>query len=223
MSIFKRLVTVVRGHASEVGEAIADANALTELDQLMRDCDKSLEDSKKSLTEMAGKRNLQDKKINSIQADIEKYTEGARKAQQQENMDLARQAAERVMSLKKDLTAAEALREQYAAGETSIRSNIKALEAKKERMRAEIDTVKATEQMQKSQAMLASSHANVNSSFSDAEKSLERLKKRQEEKAARMEAASALDDELSGNSLDKELASLDGGGADVDDFLSSLK
>lgn len=222
MSIFKRLITVVKGHASDMGEAIADANALTELDQLLRECDKSLEDAKISLTNMAAKRNLQDKKISDLKADIEKYTDGARKAKAVENMDLARQAAEKVVGLQTDLRAAEELRTQFADAEANIRSNIKLLQVKKERMRAEVDTVKATEQMQKSQAMLASSHANVNSSFSDASKSLERLKARQAEKAARMQAANQLDDELTGTSLDKELEALGGGSSAADDLLKSL-
>lgn len=222
MSIFKRLMTVVKGHVNEAGEAIADANALTELDQLLRECDNSLEDAKKSLTGMAAKRNMQDKKISDIKADIEKYTDGARKAKAADNMELARQAAERVMGLQNDLKAAETLRDQYAVAETNIRNNIKALTVKKERMRAEVDTVKATEQMQKSQEMLASSHANVNNSFSDASKSLDRLKARQAEKAARLEAANELDDVLSGTSLDAELNALDGGKSDTDDFLSKL-
>lgn len=222
MSIFKRLVTIVKGHASEVGEAIADANAITELDQLLRECDKSLEDSKKSLTSMAGKRNLQEKKVAELQADIEKYTDGARKAKAAENMDLARQAAEKVMALRNDLTAAETLRDQYKDAEFKIRENIKALTIKKDRMKAEVDTVKATEQMQKSQSMLASSHANVNNSFSDASKSLDRLKQRQAEKSAQFEAAAELDDVLSGSSLDSDLAALDGGKKDADDFLANL-
>ncbi|MEX0298419.1 MAG: PspA/IM30 family protein [Kordiimonas sp.] len=222
MSIFKRLVTVVKGHANDVGEAIADANALTELDQLLRECDESLEKAKASLTSMAAKRNLQDKKIADLQADIEKYTEGARKAKAAENMDLARQAVEKVIALQGDLKSAEDLRGQYAEAENNIRSNIKALQAKKERMRAEVDTVKATEQMQKSQEMLASSHANVNSSFSDASKSLERLKARQAEKAARLKAANELDDELTGTSLDKELDAIGGSSSAADDLLNSL-
>lgn len=222
MSIFKRLITVVKGHANDVGESIADANALTELDQLLRECDDSLEEAKKSLTAMAGKRNLQDKKIADLQADIEKYTDGARRAKAAENMDLARQAAEKVIGLQSDLKSAETLRGQYAEAEANIRSNIKALQAKKERMRAEVDTVKATEQMQKSQEMLASSHANVNSSFSDASKSLERLKARQAEKAARLQAASELDDELTGTSLDKELDALGGSSSAADDLLKNL-
>lgn len=222
MSIFKRLITVVKGHVSGAGEAIADANALTELDQLLRECDNSLEAAKTSLTGMAAKRTLQDKKINVIKADIEKYTDGARRAKALENMSLARQAAEKVMSLQGDLKAAEDLRDQYNKAEQNIRDNIKALTVKKERMRAEVDTVKATEQMQKSQELLASSHANVNNSFSDASKSLERLKQRQAEKSARLEAAEDLDDILSGTSLDSELSALGGGKTDTDDFLSKL-
>jgi len=222
MSIFKRLVTVVKGHANEVGESIADANALTELDQLLRECDDSLEKAKASLTGMAAKRNMQDKKVSDLLADIEKYTEGARKAKTAENMDLARQAVEKVIALQADMKAAEELRTQYGAAENNIRSNIKTLQAKKGRMRAEVDTVKATEQMQKSQEMLASSHANVNNSFSDASKSLDRLKARQAEKAARLKAANELDDELTGTSLDKELAAISGGSSAADDLLNSL-
>jgi len=222
MSIFKRLITVVKGHANQVGEDIADANALTELDQLLRECDQSLEKAKSSLTGMAAKRHMQDQKITGLKADIEKYTDGARKAKAAENMDLARQAVDKVLALQTDQQAAESLREQYASAENNIRSNIKALTVKKERMRAEVDTVKATEQMQKSQEMLASSHANVNSSFSDASKSLDRLKARQAEKAARMKAANELDDDLSGSSLDKDLAAIGGSSSAADDLLSSL-
>ncbi|RMS55096.1 hypothetical protein ALP66_05573, partial [Pseudomonas amygdali pv. photiniae] len=41
-SIWKKLVTAVRGGASEVGESIADANAIRILDQEIRDADNAL-------------------------------------------------------------------------------------------------------------------------------------------------------------------------------------
>ncbi|MEX5591009.1 PspA/IM30 family protein, partial [Pseudomonas urmiensis] len=41
-SIWKKLVTAVRGGASEVGESIADANAIRILDQEIRDAENAL-------------------------------------------------------------------------------------------------------------------------------------------------------------------------------------
>ena len=42
MSIWKKIITAVRGGASEVGEAIVDANAIRILEQEMRDADKAV-------------------------------------------------------------------------------------------------------------------------------------------------------------------------------------
>lgn len=221
-SIISRLFRIGKGHVMNAAEDIADANAITELDQLMRECDDNLKKSKQNLTDLSAKRQMQDDKIATLQGDVEKYTDGAKRAKAADDMTLAMECAERVMKLQADITAAEILKTQYGEAEETIRQSIKDLTAKKAHFQAEIDSIKATEQMQAAQSALASSSANVNSSFSDAEDSLKRIKARQQEKAARLKASQTLDAQESGKDLDAKLKGLGGGSSSAQSFLDTL-
>ncbi|WP_205914804.1 PspA/IM30 family protein, partial [Pseudomonas viridiflava] len=57
-SIWKKLVTAVRGGASEVGESIADANAIRILDQEIRDADSALVRARDGLITIKAKHKL---------------------------------------------------------------------------------------------------------------------------------------------------------------------
>jgi len=50
MNIFKKLITAVRGGASEVGEAIVDTQAIRILEQELRDSKSALDQAKINLT-----------------------------------------------------------------------------------------------------------------------------------------------------------------------------
>ena len=55
MGIITKIWTAMRGHATEAGQTIVDANALTILDQEMRDADTELRRSKDSLAQVMAK------------------------------------------------------------------------------------------------------------------------------------------------------------------------
>ena len=47
--MFKSIVTIFRGRAAEAGEALIDANAMTILDQQIRDCATAIETTRRTL------------------------------------------------------------------------------------------------------------------------------------------------------------------------------
>ena len=73
MGIITKIWTAVRGHATEAGEAIIDSNALTILDQEMRDADAELRRSKDSLTEVMAKRKVASDKLLDKKAKAKEY------------------------------------------------------------------------------------------------------------------------------------------------------
>ncbi|MCG8510594.1 MAG: PspA/IM30 family protein, partial [Rhodospirillales bacterium] len=93
------------------------------------------------------------------------------------------------------------------------------------RLKQQVDTVKATEKVQKAQAAVAARHSGAGSSMRSAVDSLERLKTRQAERAAQFEAASELAVSTEEQSLDDKLkaAGIVDGGADSSDVLARLK
>ena len=56
MSIFRKLITAVRGGATEVGEAIIDTQAFRILEQEIRDAKRALTQSKQSLTNVVAQK-----------------------------------------------------------------------------------------------------------------------------------------------------------------------
>ena len=62
MSIFNKLLTAVRGGATEVGEAIVDSQSIRILEQEIRDSKKALNDAKTGLTSIMAEKMGVDRK-----------------------------------------------------------------------------------------------------------------------------------------------------------------
>jgi len=58
MSIFKKIMTAIRGGASEAGEAIIDANATRIFEQEIRDAENHLTKAKRDLTGVMAEANV---------------------------------------------------------------------------------------------------------------------------------------------------------------------
>ena len=88
-----------------------------------------------------------------------------------------------------------------------------------------MDTVKATENVQRAQAAVAERHSGSNSKMRTAMDSLERIKEKQALKSAQMEAARDLAQENSEASLQTRLeeAGIAPGGSSADEVLARLK
>ena len=225
MSIWAKVATAVRGGVNEVGEAIIDNQALRILDQEIRDADNGLGKSKEALTSIIAKRKLADKKVASLKSSLAEYEGYAMQALDKGDEGLATEIAEKIAGLETELLAEDGMAGSFAGSESQLRKAVAQTEANLKRLKQQVDTVKATETVQRAQAAVAARHAGTGSSMRSALDSLERLKTKQAERAAQFEAASELAESTEQVSLDDKLkaAGIVGGSASGSDVLARLK
>ncbi len=224
MNILQKLFTAARGAATEVGETIVDNQALRILDQEIRDADVELRKAKDALTEIMAKRKLGTNKVNDLRNTIKRYENNAMQALNQGNEALATEVAERIAQMEADLATEEVLVNDFQQSEQNLRNTIAKTEGHIKRLKQQVQTVKATEAVQKAQASVAARHSGANSSMQGALGSLERIRQRQTEQAARFEAAEELDTMEGENDLDAKLAAAGiGSSAGGGDVLARLK
>ena len=225
MSIWAKVATAVRGGVSEAGEAIADNQALRILDQEIRDAENGLSKSKEALTGIIAKRKLADKKVEGLKSSLTEYEGYAMQALDKGDEELANEIAGKIAGLETELMAEEGVAKSFADSESQLRKAVTHTAANLKRLKQQVDTVKATETVQKAQAAVAARHSGTGSSMRSALDSLERLKNKQAERSAKFEAASELAESTEEVSLDDKLkaAGIVGGGASGGDVLARLK
>ncbi|KEQ17940.1 PspA/IM30 family protein [Endozoicomonas numazuensis] len=203
MSIWGKVITALKGATNEVGESIADSNALRILDQEIREASDQLQQSKTQLAGIMAKQKLSDQKCKELKEKVAEYESYAMKALEQGDETLATEVATKIADYEAQLTSEQEMESSFASSVTSLKKAIADAEANLRRLKQQVDTVKATESVQKAQAACAAKHSGVNSKMATATDSLERIKRRQAERAAQMEAAS----ELSGDTVESDLQS----------------
>ncbi len=225
MSIWAKVATAVRGGVNEAGEAIDDSQALRILDQEIRDADNGLSKSKDALAGIIAKRKLADKKVESIKSSLAEFEGYAMQALDKDDESLATEIAEKMAGLETELLGEEGVAKSFADSEGQLRRAVAQTEANLKRLKRQVDTIKATEMVQRAQAAVAARHSGAGSSMRNAVDSLERLKAKQAERAAKFEAASELAGSTEEVSLDDKLkaAGIIGGGASGGDVLARLK
>lgn len=225
MSIWARVATAVRGGVSEAGEAIVDHQALRILDQEIRDADNELGKSKDALTDIIAKRKLADKKVAGLKSSLEEYENYAMQALDKNDDALAGEIAGKIAGLETELMGEQGLAKSFADSETQLRKAVAQTEANLKRLKQQVDTVRATEMVQKAQAAVAARHSGAGSSMRSAVDSLDRLKAKQAERSAKFEAASEIAQSTEEISLEDKLkaAGIVGGGASGGDVLARLK
>ena len=225
MNIWAKVATAIRGGVSEAGEAIVDSQALRILDQEIRDADNGLIGSKEALTGIIAKRKLADKKVDSLEASIKEYEGYAMQALDKGDETLATEIADKIAGLEAELAGEEGVAKSFAESEAELRRAVSQTEANLKRLKQQVDTVKATETVQRAQAAVAARHSGTGSSMRSAVDSLERLKTKQAERAAKFEAASELAHSTEEVSLDDKLkaAGIADGGASGGNVLKRLR
>lgn len=225
MSLLQKILTLFRGTAHEAGQAVVDANAMKILDQEIRDAGNELIRSKEELTKVMAQRQLlatrsQDRVTKK--GEYESYIAGAlRKGDEA----LAREVAERLSAVETDLKSDEQTLAQYDGSIRSLKTAITETERKLTRVKQQIDTVKATEAVQRAQGAVAARHSGANGKVSTALDSLERIQARQAERGARMTAAQQLENESGDGDLNVRLANagLLGSSSSVDNILDRFR
>lgn len=222
--MWKQLVTLVRGTAHEAGQSVADARALTILDQQMRDAGSAQAKARDDLATLTARRRMVEKEVEALASQRDKYEASARAAIARGDMDLARQVAERLSTIEQDGSAKLPQVEEMRAAEDRMRAIIQSGDGKIEALRREVDVVRANESVQKAQAAVAGNYGGTLSQLGSAAESLQRMKERQAIQGEKFRAAAELEDSRTGADLDAKLkaAGLLPGASSADDILARL-
>lgn len=225
MNIWSKMVTALRGGVNEAGELIVDSQALRILDQEVRDATAELKQSKDGLTAILARQKLAEEKASSIGESIAEYEGYAVKAMEKGDDALALEVAEKIADLENQLDTEKKSAAQFAASANDLRKAILAAEQNIKRIKQQIDTVKATENVQRAQVAVAERHNGSNSKLRTAMDSLDRIKEKQALKSAQIKAAAELAEDSREDSLQDKLekAGIAASGARAQDVLDRLK
>lgn len=223
MSVWKKLITAVKGGANEAAQAAVDSQAIRILEQEIREAKEELRKSDHARTQILAKRKLSQQKIDSFNASISEYEAHARKAVDSDRQ-LALDCAQKVADLKAEQEQEQQYLDQFKQSEKQLAGNIQQAKANLRRLEQQVDMVKATESVQKAQVAVSSRHMGANSKMKTATESLSRIQDKQKMRSAELQAAEELASEESTSDLEKRLAEagIKGGKTSADDELSRI-
>ena len=225
MNVWLKMVTALKGGANEMGEAIVDGQALRILDQEVRDASEELKQSKHSLAAMMAQHKIAEKKSEEFKERIQEHEGYAIKALGKNDEALALEVAGKIVDIENDMVLENSVASDYAGSIDQLCLAIKQAEIKIKRLKQQVDTVKATESVQRAQAAVAERYSGSNAKLQTAMESLERIKEKQALNAAQMDAVSELEFETSEASLMEKLEAAGIASRDVkaNDILARLK
>jgi phage shock protein A len=191
--MFKTVFTIFRGRQAEAIEAFADHNALTLLDQQIRDAASDLDRARRALAIARAQDSAEAERIESMRkrnADLEQRAVAALDGGRE---DLAAEAAEAIAGLENDVAAATAARASFSRE----CDKLLAMTNDAERRFAELErgrrAARAAEAIRRLRARGASNLGGGDSALRDAEATLKRLRERQLEDEAATCAIEAME------------------------------
>lgn len=223
MSVWRKLVTAVKGGATEAAQNVVDSQAIRILEQEIREAKEELRKSDHARTQILAKCKLAQQKVDGLKASISQYEEHARKAVDTDRQ-LALDCAQKVSDLTAELEGEQTYLDQFTQSEKQLAGNISQAKANLKRLEQQVDMVKATESVQKAQVAVSSRHMGANSKMKTATESLSRIQEKQKLKNAELEAAEELASNESSDDLEKRLAEagIHGGKSSADDELKRI-
>jgi len=225
MNLLSKMLTALRGGVNEAGEAIVDTQALRILDQEIRDASEELKHSKASLAEILAQQKVGEEKCLGLKKEVEEYEGYAIKALEKNDEALAREIAQKIANTQNQLTGEEATVGGYKQSADQLKAAIVQAEQNLKRIKQQVDTVKATENVQRAQAAVAERHSGSESKMQTAMESLERIKEKQALKSAQMNVAKEMAGSSEEASLQDKLqkAGIIANETTADDILARLK
>lgn len=205
MSIFKKIITAVRGGVTEAGEAIVDANATRIFEQEIRDAEKHITIAKRDLTEVMAKQMQAARELAQTQASIKEHEGYAVQALNQGNEALALEVAEKISELESNELEQQQANESYLKNADRLKELIKKSERQLVEHKRQLSMVKTTESVHKATSAITDNFTASNSKLLNAKDSLERIKKKQALYDDKLKAAEQLESENVDNSLQNKL------------------
>ncbi len=205
MNVLQKLITMIRGSARELGEAVVDSQALRITEQEIIDAKSQLEDAKGSLAQVVAKRMAEERNVNELNKQKIEYETHALSAVEQNNEALALEVAAKVGDLEVQLGQKTSVVNQYTDQANRLKNQIETAEKNIAEYQRELDMVSTTASVQKATAQVTSEINSQQSALSSARESLERIKEKQQQHDDLQEAKKEVDASLKKADLDTQL------------------
>ncbi|MCK5830054.1 MAG: PspA/IM30 family protein [Methylococcales bacterium] len=205
MSIFSKLITAVRGGATEAGQAIVDTQAIRILEQELRDSKTALNDAKTNLTTIMAEKMSLDRKVKDLNSKIAEHEGYAIQAMDKKDDALALDIATKISEFEHELTIQQGILDGYDSKVSGLKKMIRQTERNIQAMDREISVVKTTEKVQKANDLASAKFSGSTSALNSATESLERIKERQQKREDQATAALELETEENGDDLQARL------------------
>jgi phage shock protein A len=192
MTVIKKLVTLLRGSARELGESVVDANATRIYEQEIIDAKHSIEQARGDLTGVMAKEMQTARAIDKLKAEVARHEGLAVEALNKQHEPLALEVAEKVSALEQELEEQTRSHANYADQVVKLKELIRQAEQRIREHERELAIAKTTESVYRATRSISESIGASGSKLSNARESLT--------------AAKALDDEIGHASLEKKLA-----------------
>jgi len=205
--MFEKLFTAARGIASKAGEAVIDANALTILEQEIRDATVVHRRSRNDLATLMAHEMAARRAVDRTQSELEKRTDQTRQALEKDDVTLAEDLANQVVGLEDELNRQKQRLEDQRARVRRLRDAVRKIETRLARLRQSLVQARDTNLVHRAQRTSRNDVSDISSAVSAAEESLARLSTLQEEEDDRLTALDTLDAEDRGDDLADRLQS----------------
>jgi phage shock protein A len=204
--MFKSIVTIFRGRSHEAAEAVVDANAMTILDQQIRDCVAAIEATKRTLALAIAQERQEAERLKKVSCQIEDLEARARQALEAGNEDLALEAAETIASLETEHKDASKALTRHNGETGRLHTTVKQAKQRLIELERGRCTAVKTEAVLKLRDVQTGTAASFQTTMRDAEATLDRLKQRQGDLDAAADALDELESETSPKSLKDKFA-----------------
>jgi len=198
MSVLKKLVTLVRGSARELGQSMVDGNATRIYEQEIHDAKASIAQARGELTAVMAQEMQTARDIERIQSDIRRHEDIAiqvlDKAEQGAADELlAEKVAARVAALEGELHQQTTTHAGLVMQIGKLKELIRTAEQRIREHEREISIAKTTESVYRATQSISDSMGTTGSRIASARESLERIKQRHQTQADRIVAADTLE------------------------------
>ena len=205
MNVWSKMLTALRGGFNEFGESMIDNQALRILDQEIRDADDELKKTRESLASMMARQKMTEEEIGKINEKITEYEGYGLKALEKGDEALGLEVAGKIADLEVERNDEQRRSEEITQSVVSLRKSVLQAENTIKRLKQQVDTIKATESVQKAQMTVARRQGHGDAKLQTALESLERIKKRQEQAQAEINAYQEIEAENKDEGLEARL------------------
>lgn len=236
MSLVKKIMTALRGHATEAGEAIVDSQAFTILEQEIKDAKNNLKSAEKNLAQTMADKKIQEKEVESIESQIsdyevkmkgivEKLDASSSEEEKQKYQTLAERVYDEIKPLETDVESRKTIIANLEQSIKTTKERINKTNRLIKTRESEISSLKATENLNKAQRSAQENLSGAIGTGGAMNDTMDRIRNRQTRERAMLESEEELANERSGASLDKELeaAGIGGEKESVSDYMDRFR